>query len=228
MTVPALDPSVVHRVRPARAEAAGALVLLHGRGADEHDLWPVLDLLDPEGRLVGITLRGPLALPPGGAHWYVVPQVGYPDPETFGATFAAVGAWLDRLPEALGLPWERVVLGGFSQGAVMSYALGLGAGRPSPAGVIALSGFVPTVPGFTLDLERVPPPPVAIAHGTDDPIISVDFARRARAVLEGAGIPLLYAETPMGHTIDPAFLRDLRSWLEARTPAAGQDGAALR
>jgi phospholipase/carboxylesterase len=112
--------------RPAAGEPAGALVLLHGRGADEHDLYPLLDELDPERRLQGYTPRAPLALPPGGAHWYVVPRVGYPDPATFREGYGALVEWFDALP----FPAERIVLGGFSQGAVMSYALGLGAGRP--------------------------------------------------------------------------------------------------
>ena len=54
---------------------------MHGRGADEHDLAPFLDLLDPQHRLVGLTPGGPLFLPPGGRHWYVVPRVGFPDPD---------------------------------------------------------------------------------------------------------------------------------------------------
>ena len=72
-----------HLVRPAAGEPEGALVLLHGRGVTEHDLFPLLDLLDPDRRLVGYAPGGPLALPPGGRHWYVVPRVGYPDPDTF-------------------------------------------------------------------------------------------------------------------------------------------------
>ena len=65
------------RERAAAGEAEGALVLFHGRGADEKDLFPLLDLLDPDRRLVGATPRGPLSLPPGGAHWYAVHEIGY-------------------------------------------------------------------------------------------------------------------------------------------------------
>ena len=84
--------------RPAAGEPEGALVLLHGRGADEHDLFPLLDALDPERRLHGYTPRAPLALPPGGAHWYVVPRVGYPDPATFAEGYGALTEWFDALP----------------------------------------------------------------------------------------------------------------------------------
>ena len=67
--------------RPAVSDPEGLLVLFHGRGADEHDLFPLLDLLDPSRRLLGVTPRGPLHLPPGGAHWYAVHEIGYPDPD---------------------------------------------------------------------------------------------------------------------------------------------------
>jgi phospholipase/carboxylesterase len=191
--------------RPAAGEPEGALVLFHGRGADEHDLFPLLDALDPERRLQGYTPRGPLALPPGGAHWYIVPRVGYPDPESFHVGYSAAAEWLDALP----FPAERIVLGGFSQGAVMTYALGLGKGRPRPSALIALSGFIPTVDGWEPDLEP-PFPPIAIVHGEYDPVIPVEFARQARTVLEAAGAELLYRELPIAHTIDPAVLPELQ------------------
>ena len=206
--------ALAYRLRPAgAAEPDGALVLFHGRGTDENDLFPLLDALDPARRLVGVTPRGPLTLPPGGAHWYIVREVGYPDPATFHTTFAPASAWLDALPEKTGVGLERTVLGGFSQGAVMSYALGLGRGRPRPAAIVALSGFVPTVAGFELDLASEPLPPVAIGHGAFDPVIRVDFGRQARALLEQAGAPVLYRESPLPHAVDPRFVPELRPWL---------------
>jgi phospholipase/carboxylesterase len=196
--------------RPAAGEPEGALVLLHGRGADEHDLFPLLDALDPERRLHGYTPRAPLALPPGGAHWYVVPRVGYPDPETFAEGYGALTAWFDALPFAAG----DIVLGGFSQGAVMSYALGLGKGRPRTRALIALSGFIPTVAGWESDLEP-PFPPIAIAHGTYDPVIPVEFGRAARDRLEAAGAEVWYRESPIEHSIDPQVVLELRSLVAA-------------
>ena len=174
-------------VRPAAGEAEGLLVLFHGRGADERDLHPLLDLLDPEQRLLGVTPRGSLHLPPGGAHWYAVRDIGFPDPATFIETFVRTTSWLDDLAVETGIPSDRTVLGGFSQGAVMTYALGLGDGRPRPAGLIALSGFMPTVPGFHLDLAS-PLPRVVIGHGALDPVISVEWSRQASDLLEEAWI----------------------------------------
>jgi phospholipase/carboxylesterase len=216
-----------HRVRASAGAPDGALVLLHGRGTDEHDLLPLADALDPERRLVAITPRAPLSFPgQPGAHWYVVRRVGFPDEETFSATYGRLAAWLDALPEALGVPWERTVLGGFSQGTAMSFALGLGPRRPAPAGILALSGFVPDVPGFEPVLSGREGFPVAVGHGAADPVIPVAFAHAARERLLAAGADLLYRETPgMGHTIDPGFVPLLRDWLAARTPAAGAPAA---
>jgi phospholipase/carboxylesterase len=210
---------LAYRLRPASGDTAGALVLLHGRGADENDLFPLLDVLDPDRRLIGVCPRGPLSLPPGGAHWYAVQQIGYPDPVTFSPTYERASAWLDALPEATGVPIERTVVGGFSQGSVMSYALGLGRGRPSPAGIVALSGFVPTVEGFELDLDRSGLR-VAIGHGTEDPVIGVEWGRQARERLEAAGLAITYRETPMGHSIDPRFLAELPGWVADALAAA--------
>ncbi len=207
-----------HQVREPAGEPGGALVLFHGRGADEHDLFPLLEFLDPERRLLGVTPRGPLSLPPGGAHWYALQQVGYPDRDTFLATYAEVGAWLDGFLEERGISHGAAVLGGFSQGAVMAYSFGLGAGRPRPAALIALSGFIPTVEGFELDLSEIPP--VAIGHGTYDPIIPVEFGRQARKILEEAGASVLYREYPLPHAIDPQFLMELRPWLGQTLPVA--------
>jgi phospholipase/carboxylesterase len=221
--VSALD-ALTYRLRPADGEPEGALVLFHGRGADEHDLFPLFDELDPGRRLVGATPRGPLALPPGGAHWYAFYEVGYPDKATFDATFALASDWLDAFAAETGVPAGRTILGGFSQGAVMTYALGLGAGRQRPAGLLALSGFVPTVDGFELDLEP-PLPPVAIGHGTYDPVISVEFSRRAKQLLEAAGADVLYRESPIPHTIDPTFVPELAAWVAATSGAtAGRAG----
>jgi phospholipase/carboxylesterase len=209
---------LVYRVRPPAGDAEGALVLFHGRGTSEHDLFPLLDALDPDRRLVGVTPRGPLSLPPGGAHWYAVREIGYPDPGTFLPTYERTAAWLDAFAAEWEIPPARPVLGGFSQGAVMTYALGLGEGRPRPAALIALSGFVPTVEAFSLDLERQPLPPVAVGHGVFDPVISVEWGRRGKMLLEDAGFDVLYREYPLPHAVDPGFVADLAGWLESHLP----------
>jgi phospholipase/carboxylesterase len=140
---------LIARERPADGKPAGLLVMHHGRGADEHDLLSLADALDPTRRLHVVTPRAPLTLPGSpGYHWYLVPRVGYPDPETFHAAYLSLSELHDELWERTGLGPHNTVLGGFSMGTVMSYALALGADRPAPAGILAFSGFVPTVEGW--------------------------------------------------------------------------------
>jgi phospholipase/carboxylesterase len=211
-----VSPELTYRERPADGEAQGLLVLHHGRGADEHDLLPFGDVLDPGRRLHVVTPRAPLTLPGWpGHHWYVVPRVGYPDPDTFRAAYAALAEFHDGLWQRTGLAPEQTVLGGFSMGSVMSYSLGLGPDRPAPAGILAFSGFIPVVEGWQPDLENRRDLPVFIAHGRRDPIMQVSFARRAREELEAAGLPVEYHESDAAHHIDPAHVPPAVAWLEA-------------
>ena len=203
---------LTYRERPAADAATGLLVLHHGRGADEHDLLGLGDVLDPARRLHVVTPRAPLTLPGWpGHHWYVVPRVGFPDHDTFHAAYAQLAALHDELWERTGIGPERTVLGGFSMGSVMSYALGLGPGRPAPAGILAFSGFVPTVDGWQPDLPRQTS--AFIAHGRNDPVMEVGFARRARDLLTAAGMPVAYHESDAAHHIDPAHVPAAIDWL---------------
>ena len=207
---------MIHLIREPAGEARGTLVLLHGRGADEHDLLPLLGVLDPKRRWRGITVGGPLTMEPGGKHWYAVHRVGWPDPATFTPTYEQLTAFLDG---ELGLDWSRTVIGGFSQGGVMSYALGLGRGRPVPAGILAMSCFLPRFADdepWAPDFAGRPQLPVAHVHGERDPIIGVEFGRDARDRLTDAGLPLLYREFPGGHHVDPRVLVELADWLSRR------------
>jgi phospholipase/carboxylesterase len=201
-------------LREPESTPAGALVLTHGRGADPHDLEPLLDLLDPPRRLLGIFPRGPLLLPPGGHHWYIVRQIGFPDAPTFLASFGELADHLGSVLEDHGLSWDQTVVGGFSQGAVMSYALALGADRPRPLGVLGFSGFIPSVEGFDLALADRSELPVSITHGALDPVIPVAFGRDARDRLTAAGLAVRYREDPVGHTIAPGALAQAKTVLE--------------
>ena len=205
-------------LREPESSPAGALVLTHGRGADADDLEPLLDHLDPDRRLLGIFPRGPLFLPPGGHHWYIVRQVGFPDPGTFLPTFEELAGHLDSILAERAIPWAQAAVGGFSQGAVMSYALALGASRPRPAAVVAFSGFIPSVEGFDLALADRAGLPVSISHGSLDPVISVTFGRDARDRLTAAGLAVRYREDAVGHTISPGALAQARAVLEAALP----------
>ena len=209
---------LVDELRLPAGEAAGAIVLLHGRGTSEHDLAPLLDVFDPRRRLVGAFPRGPLQLPPIGHHWYAV-EDGRPDPETFHATFERLGAWLER-PRRAHRGADRAhrarrLLPGRGDG------LGAGAGaRPSAPGRDPRhERRPPRRAGFDLQLDGLAGLPVAITHGTQDPIISIDLARDARDRARAAGADVVYRETDVPHIVDPRVVPGL--WLElAATHAA--------
>jgi phospholipase/carboxylesterase len=206
--------ALVYDERLAAAPASGLLVLHHGRGSDEQDLLALADVLDPQRTLHVVAPRGPLRLPGlGGYHWYVVPRVGYPDPETFAAGYGQLAAFHDELWQRTGIAPERTVLGGFSMGSVMSYALGLGGDRPLPAGILAFSGFIPSVAGWEPDLAARVGLRVLIAHGAADPVIDVAFARRARELLEGGGLRVDYHETSGVHQIEARNAEAAAEWL---------------
>jgi phospholipase/carboxylesterase len=210
--------ALTFRDRPAAQDAAGLLVLHHGRGTDEHDLLGLADVLDPEQRLHVVTPRAPLTIPGSpGNHWYLVPRVGYPDPDSFHAARQRLADFHDELWERTGIAPGNTVLGGFSMGSVMSYALGLDGARPAPAGILAFSGFVPTVDGWQPDVAGRAEAGLRafIAHGRNDQVIDVEFARRARDLLEAGGIPVEYHESGVAHQIDPTQIPAAVRWLAA-------------
>ena len=205
---------LVHRERPAAGEAAGLVVLHHGRGADENDLLGLADILDPARRLHVVTPRAPLQIPGWpGFHWYVVPRVGFPDPDTFHAAYAKLTELHDELWQRTGIAPDRTVFGGFSMGSVMSYSLGLGRDRPAPAGILVFSGFIPTVEGWQPSLADRTDTRAFIAHGRSDPIMDVSFARTAHELLQAGGLPVDYHESDAGHHIDPAHVQPAVEWL---------------
>jgi phospholipase/carboxylesterase len=206
--------ALTYRERAAAGDPEGLLVLHHGRGTDENDLLALGDVLDAHRRLHVVTPRAPMSLPGSpGYHWYAVPRVGYPDHDTFHAAYRLLGDFHDELWERTGLDPERTVLGGFSMGSVMSFALGLGPDRPAPAGILAFSGFVPVVDGWHPDLEDRRALRAFIAHGRRDTIIPIDFARRAREALEAGGLEVEYHESEAGHHIDPVHVPAAVDWL---------------
>ena len=211
--------SLIYLERPGGAATEGLLVLHHGRGTDERDLLGLADLLDPEGRLRVVTPRAPLTLAGSpGYHWYLVPRVGHPDLETFEAARGALAELHDGLWQETGVDPQRTVLGGFSMGAVMSYAMALSAERPAVAGILAFSGFVPTVEGWEPKFDDRQGTRAFISHGSRDPVIGIEFAQRARQLLEAGGLAVEYYESELGHQIEPAHLSAARRWLDETIP----------
>jgi phospholipase/carboxylesterase len=204
------------RLREPNGAPGGALILNHGRGTDENDLFGLLEAIDPDRRLLGVTTGAPLVgLAPGGRHWYVVERVGFPHERTFAESNRALAARLDELLAERGIAWSQVALGGFSQGAVMAYAVGLGPGRPSPAALLCLSAFIPTVAGWEPELGDRQGLRAFIHHGANDPVIGVEFGRAARDRLQAAEIDVDYRETPAGHWVPPEIIPAMRATIAA-------------
>jgi phospholipase/carboxylesterase len=198
-------------------------VLLHGRGVDERDLYPLLDEFDPDRKLVGITPGAPYThIPPGGRHWYVIEEVGKPDEESFVASIGLTARFIDDQLRAAGVPWERTVVGGFSQGTAVSYGVAFGSGRPRPAGVLGMSGFVPTVRGWRIDMRAKRGMPAYVTHGAYDPTIPVGFGRRTVDLMNAAGIQVIFRETRVQHSTDAQLFPEIRAWV-ADVVEAGAD-----
>lgn len=223
--------TLAHLLREPAGAPQGALILNHGRGADEHDLFGLLDAIDPDRRLLGVTPGAPLsaadvagrsALPvgPGGRHWYAVERVGYPEAESFATAYAGLAGFVDSLLAEHGVDWSKAILGGFSMGAVMSYAVGLGPSRPRPAAIMALSGFVPTVDGWEPELASRAGLPVLIHHGAGDPVIGVEFGREAARLLSAGGLDVDYRESGAGHWVPPELIAPLASFVASVIPQA--------
>jgi phospholipase/carboxylesterase len=211
---PGAPADLVHLDREPAGEPEGALILLHGRGVDERDLHPMLDELDPERRFFGMTPGAPLTnVPPGGRHWYVVREVGKPEEETFVPVLGRLCRFLDAELRDRGIPWEKTVIGGFSQGAAVSCAVALGMGRPRAAGLLMMSGFYPMMRGWRLDPHAKRGMPAYVTHGAYDPVIPVGFGRKARELLEEGGLMVTYREAQVQHSIDFALIPEIRDWV---------------
>jgi phospholipase/carboxylesterase len=100
----------------------------------------------------------------------------------------------------------------------MSYALALGGDRPAPAGVLAFSGFIPTVDGWRAQLDDRSGVRAFIAHGRNDPVIDVEFARSAREQMLAGGLDVDYHEFAGGHEIDPSHIPAATAWLRDVLP----------
>jgi phospholipase/carboxylesterase len=177
--------ALVSNVVRGRQEPDRLLLLVHGKGADEHDLEPLVPYLDPEGRFLTVLPRAPIPIM-GGWQWYETVGIPRGGPQ-LTASVDALDDLLESACAEYGFERSQAVVAGFSQGCALTLALGLRrSDRPRPAGLVAMSGFLPEPDG--LDYDFAGAPPVLVQHGTEDPVISVGYGRRtvARLGAEGA------------------------------------------
>ena len=204
--------ALVHKVAPLAASNRGphpALVLVHGRGANEDDLLGLVPYFDP--RFLVVSVRAPLPFA-GGYTWFDLAAVGDPEPDEFLASHARFGQFLDEMRSSLPVDPERIFLLGFSMGSVMSLARALC--RPAEIrGVVAHSGYLPEHSSLNFQWERLGGCRFYVAHGTLDPVIPVQFGRRAQALLSERGADVTYREYPIGHSMNEESIGDIAWWL---------------
>lgn len=201
---------LVTNVLRGRQEPDRLLLLVHGKGADEHDLAPLVPVLDPESRFLAVLPRGPLPFL-GGWQWYDTDGIPRGGPELV-ASVEALDDLVDSCCTEYGFDRSEAIVAGFSQGCALTLTLGLRrSDRPRPAGLLAMSGFLPEREGLAYDFAGAPP--VLIQHGVFDPLISVDHGRKAAARLAAEDVPVVYREYPMGHEVAEESLHDIRFWL---------------
>ena len=200
-------------------QAQRVMLLIHGYGADEKDLGGIMPYLDPEGRFLTILPRGPLSAPPGFSWYDIAAVVGSADESADSGFMAALDELDDLLDEvctARSLNRSEAVIAGFSQGGALALALGLRASaRPRPAGVLAMSTYLPEDPGLTYDFLAAQEVPVLIQHGTDDPLIALERGRQVAETLVTAGLPVTFEQYPMGHQVAMESLSSAHEWLLA-------------
>ena len=199
------------------------LLLLHGVGSNEEDLFGLAPYVD--GRFLVVSARAPVALEYGGYGWFRIdftPRGMVADVEQAKRSLGMLPGFIDGLADTYGADPRRVHLCGFSQGAMMSLALLLT--RPEKvAGVVAMSGRLPRqVLELEPDRAALKGKPVLVTHGLYDTMIPVEQGREARDHLSGLPVELTYREYPMAHEVSAESLRDVTGWL-TKTLDAGVD-----
>ncbi|NNF00204.1 MAG: alpha/beta hydrolase [Pyrinomonadaceae bacterium] len=193
------------------------LILLHGIGADENDLFGLAPFLDE--RFFIVSAQAPYQLPYGGYAWFelfIEPGNVSFNAEQFLESRSKIPTFVDELIREHDLDASRVFLCGFSQGAMMALSSVLTVPEKY-AGLVAMSGRAAT--------EMLPPEenfeglkdfPIFVSHGVYDPVLPIDNGRATKEILSRLPVDLEYKEYPMGHEISQESLGDVREWFSKR------------
>lgn len=191
------------------------LFLFHGYSAEQHHLAAYVPLVDPDERFSAVCPRAVHDLVDGdGATWWQRGADG-PEPASVLGALDAVEALIEAETTAWGIPRQRCVLGGFSQGGMLSLALAARVGAPRYAGVWAMCCALPTVAGLSLDPAAAAGTPLLFQYGSRDPIISVERATATANALRDAGWQVTDRSYPMDHSQRIEMMIDARSFLAA-------------
>lgn len=217
-----MESAVLETIERGPAEAESSVIWLHGLGADGHDFEPIAAELGleatrfvfPHAPVRPITINGGLAM----RGWFDIIGFGVDAPQDeagIRASAAAVSRLIDA-EEARGVPSERIVLAGFSQGGAIALHAALREPRPL-AGVIALSSFLPLAESLPAEKSAANASlPILVAHGHADNVIPIAMAERSVRCLEAEGYAVEWRVYPMAHTVCIDEVRDIAAWLRAR------------
>ncbi len=187
------------------------MVLLHGRGADEHDLIPVTHYLD--GRFYLISVRAPFRFPYGGYTWFDIPEEGQPNEEQFADSFGRLESFISDAIAHYDIARGPIYMFGFSMGAMMALAYTMM--HPNMIkGVVAHSGYLPPEGKISYRWGNISEVSMYIAHGTHDPIVPVQKARTTQNMLAPTGAKLVYKEYPIQHQVSEQSIMDIDAWLK--------------
>ena len=192
------------------------LLLLHGYGSNEEDLFSFAQQLPEEYYI--ISARAPYPLPPYGNAWYAInfdTDINkFSDNDQAIESRERIAGFIDEVIEAYPVDKEKVTLVGFSQGAILSYATALTYPEKIER-VIALSGYLNMdIIEKELNTESISKLKFFISHGSADQVIPVEWARKAPEFLKSLGLDVEYHEYPVGHGVAPQNFYDLLSWIK--------------
>lgn len=183
------------------------LILLHGWGANSQDLAPLAPIFNlPDFQFIFPDAPFPHPQVPGGRAWYALDDENYKGLEE---SREQLFQWVVSLEKTIGVPLERTILAGFSQGGAMTLDVGLNFGLPL-AGLCSLSGYLHFQPQATNE----PLPPVLLVHGIYDPVVPVVSAKIAHKELQQIGVKLEYQEFQMGHEITPPVIELMERFIK--------------
>jgi len=193
------------------------LVLLHGLGSNERDLFSFAPMLDP--RYLIISVQAPLAYGYGGYAWFNIDfSKGMPQAHIEQALQARqqFSEFLDQIVQEFQPHPDHVYLAGFSQGAIMSYATAF-AYPEKIAGVVAMSGYIlkETLPKNPLTPEHKKLK-IFATHGQQDPVLPIFLGRAAADYLRAQALDFDFNEYPMGHEVNQQCFADVKQWLDER------------
>jgi phospholipase/carboxylesterase len=221
MALETIKTTLLHKVLPSSApqgKQQPALILLHGRGTNEDDLLGLAEYLDP--RFFVVSARAPFRFQYGGFAWYQILEVGTPDAQQFDESYQRLSQFVQDVRAKYPVDPSKVFLLGFSMGSIMSLALSLT--KPEMfRGVVAHSGYIPENTSLQFRWDELAGLGLFVAHGTEDPVIPIEFGRRAHALLSKSQADFTYREYPIGHTISEESLSDFSAWLRKKLDVPG-------